>query len=170
MAKRKSSKSSMKVVLLNIITLVFAGCLIGFLGLPYVKHQVSGFGSTYEETASGFSLLDFEANSGVATVVLLLLIFASILALLVLVKIFCDAGIIKSKSLSKLVGYGVVLFALASFVMTIVAMIVIPNNCNSGSLGIFGIGGGTKPAWFELILSAVMGLGATVTGVLSMKK
>lgn len=168
MAKRKSSNKGSKT-LFNIITLVFAGCLIGFLALPYVKFQASALGSTHEETTSGFSLLDFEGNSAVATVILLLLIFASILALFTLVKMLCDAKVINNKSLSKLVGYLVVLFALASLVMTIVAMIVISNNCKSGSLGLLGIGAGTKPAWFELILSAVMGLGATCTSVCSIR-
>lgn len=167
---KKSSKKSMKFVLLDLLTLLLGGALIGFLALPYIKYQASGFGSTLEQTASGFNLLDFDGNAGIATIVLLLIIFASLTILFALLKACVDGKIINDKSFSKIAKFGLIVSAIACFIITIVAMIVIASECSSGSLGIFGIGAGSKPAWLSLITSALIGLGALVSSLLSVKK
>lgn len=164
---KKSSKKSTKYLLLDLLTLVFAGCLLGFLALPYAKSKVNILGGTSESPISGYSMLDFNADSGLATVILLLVIFASILALLGLLKVCCDTGVIKNKSVVKLIKFGLILFALASLVMTIVAMIVVPSKCSS--IGGSSASLGTYADWFVLILSTIMGVGALFSSVLSAK-
>lgn len=163
---KKSKKSNNKIIW-NFLVLVFAGCLLGFLALPYAKAKVSVGSAVSESNISGFSMLDFNSDSGLAVVILLLVIFASILAILSLLKICCDAGIIKNKSAVKIIKFGLILFALASLVMTIVAMIVVPSKHNS--LGGSYASIGTYANWFVLILSSVMGVGAFSSSVLSAK-
>lgn len=167
---KKSSKKSMKFVLLDLLSLILAGGLIGFLALPYVKYQASALVSTYETTASGFKLLDFDGNTAIATVVLLIIIFASLLAVSAILKICCDAKVITNKTCGKAISLCLILFAFASLVMAVVAMIVVSSECSAGSLGFLGIGGGSKPSWLALILGLLVSLSALISSLLSVKK
>lgn len=145
MAKKNSKKA-----LFDLVTLVLTGGIYGLLALPFVKAEASALGWSTSSVASGYSLLDFEANSGVATVILLMVIFAGIAAFSSLCKLVFDGGFLKSKSASKFLGFGAVLFSLALVGAVVAAMIVIPQNCSSSSLGSLA-SASTNPQWGTLI-------------------
>lgn len=169
MAKRKSSKKSGVKAILDFVVLALAGGMFGFLALPFVKAQASGLGETRELARyNGYQLMDFENNAGVATCVLLMIIFASLLAVFAIVKMLADIGTLKGATLSKVVAFGTVVLALAVLVMTIVLMIVIPTNCKVN--GAFGFSGGTTAVWYGLIINACAGLATFVTSVFSIRK
>lgn len=169
MAKSKSSKSNTKA-LLDFVVLVLAGAIFGFLALPFVGGKIeSVIGNSDTATTSGYGLLDFEANSGIATCILLTIIFASLLVCGAILKLLADAGVVKGASLAKVSGLVTVVFALAVLVMAIVVMIVIPSNCESFNIG--GLVGAKNFAiWYALIINAVVSLGAFVASVFSIRK
>jgi len=134
MAKKSSKKGISK--LLDLILIVIAGGMFGFLAMPYINNKVTSVLGDTIKTVSGYQLLDFEADGGLATIILLLIIFASLLAVLSVLKLCFDANIIKNKTVGKVAGFGVVVMALAILVVCIVAMIVVPNKCSSYSLSI----------------------------------
>lgn len=167
MAKKATKKTGN--ILFDILILLLAGGIFGFLALPYMSSKATVFGKEVVSNISGYDLLNFDANSGIATVILLLVIFASLLALFAIVKILADLGMFKNKKASRLLSFIVILLALAVFAMTITNMIYIPTECNSGSLGSY-FAAGTYPAWLGLILTAVDSLLALVTSLFTLKK
>lgn len=165
----KKSSKSMKGFLFDFLVLVLAGGLLGFLALPFMKYQTTALGSTAVTNYSGYGLLNFDANAGIATVILLLVIFASLLTLFAIVKMLADLGLFKNKSISKILAYVVVFLAFAALVLTITNMIYIPTQCNSGSIGSY-FSTGTQAAWLGLIISAVDALFAFVASLFTLKK
>lgn len=169
MAKRKSGGKNMLKAVLDFVILALAGSIFGFLALPFAKASISGSGYGAElGSFNGYDLLDFEANAGVATCILLLIIFASALALFALLKFLGDAGLVKSSTFNKVCNLLTVVMALAVLVMTIVVMIVVPANCKTN--GAFGISGGTTAVWYSLIINACVGLASFVVSVFSIRK
>lgn len=167
MAKKSKSKGN---PLFSLLAIVFAGAVFGILAMPFVKASVSALGSKLAETSySGYSLLDFEANSGMATVILPLVIFAGLLALVSLVKLLLDLGVVKNGKVGRTLGLVMAVLGLALVGAAIATMIVVPNNCNAGALGNV-VAGGTKPQWLALILMLVDGLVATCVSLMSAKK
>lgn len=166
---KKSSKKSMKNFGLDLLVLLFSGAMFGFLAMPYVKGEVSSILGTTSTTVSGYNLLNFDNDAGMATCILLLVIFASLMALLAIVKMLGDAGIIKSRRVMKLIGFCMVFMALAVLVMTIVNMIVVPSKCNSSSLGSI-ISAGSYAYWLGLILSSVSALLGFVASIFAVKQ
>lgn len=169
MAKKKTSKKNSKTTLLDFIVLVLAGGMFGLLALPFMKAEWKVGSVTNVAKASGYDLLNFEANSGVAVCILLLVIFASLLAVASLCKLLADAGIVKDSTFVKISSFATVVMALAVFAMTIAIMIVVPTNCDAYSLG--GVlSAGSYAVWVSLIANAVVGLGAFVASVFASKK
>ena len=167
MAKKSSKKSVNK--LLDLILFVIAGGMFGFLAMPYISNKVTSVLGDTINNISGYQLLDFEADSGLATIILLLIIFASLLALLSIVKFCFDSHIIKNKSVGKIAGFGVVVMALAILVVCVVAMIVVPDKCSSYSFGGF-VSAGNYANWFTLILTTGVYAMGLVVSFYSIKK
>lgn len=168
---KKSSKKSMKALGLDLLVLLFSGAMFGLLAVPYIKMEASSgiLGAGTSSTISGYDLLNFDSDAGMATCILLLVIFASLMALLAIVKMLGDAGIIKSRRVMKLIGFGMVFMAFAVLVMTIVNMIVVPSKCNSSSIGSI-ISAGSYAYWLGLILSGVSALLGFVASIFAVKK
>lgn len=170
MAKKSSKKASNGTKkILDLVLLVLAGGMFGLLAMPFITGEATSVLGTVTNNISGYNLLDFEANAGFATIVLLFIIFASLLAVLSILKLCCDAGLIKNKSFNKLVKFGVVVFALALVVLSVVTMIVIPTNCEAYSLGSI-VSVGNHANWLTLILVAVVNLFSLATSFYSTKK
>lgn len=169
MAKKKTSKKSSAKALLDLVVLVLTGAVFGFLALPFVEAKGTVLGVTTVAHTSGYGLLDFEANSGVATCILLTIIFASLLAVVALCKLLSDAGIIKNATCAKVCSFACVIMALAVLVMAIVVMIVVPTNCKSYSVGGFA-SAGNYAVWYALIINAVVSLAGFVASVFSIRK
>lgn len=166
MAKKSSKKSMSKW--LDLVLLLIAGGMFGFLAMPFISAKItSGLGNIVK-TASGYKLLDFENDAGLATIILLFIVFASILAISSLLKFCYDANLTKNKTLGKATNFSVVIIALALVVLSIVSMIVVPTKCESFSL--FGASAGNYANWFTLILIAVVSLGGLATAFYSRKK
>ena len=70
MAKKSKFGSA---VIFDLIVLVLAGGIFGLLALPFVKAETTIIGFTGSTTVSGYDLLNFEANAGIATVILLII-------------------------------------------------------------------------------------------------
>lgn len=166
---KKSSKKSSKNFGLDLLALLFSGAMFGLLAMPYVKAEVSSVLGTSSTTMSGYDLLNFDSDAGMATCILLLVIFAALMALLAIVKMLGDAGIIKSRRVMKLLGFCLVFMALAVLVMTIVDMFVVPSKCSSSSLGSL-ISGGYYAYWLGLILSGVSALLGFVASIFAVKQ
>lgn len=163
---KKSSKKGMNT-LLDFVLLLIGGGIFGLLAMPFITGKVTILGSTVVSNFSGYELLDFDADAGLATIMLLFIIFASVLVVSSLLKLCYDAKIIKNKTLGKVGGFGVVVMALALLVLTIVAMIVVPNKCDSS---VFASLTNTGANWLTLILFAVVSSGALVASFCSVKK
>lgn len=165
----KKSSRNMRGLLFDFLILVLAGGIFGFLALPFMNYQTTVLGASSVTNYSGYDLLNFDANVGIATIVLLLIIFASLLGLLAIVKMLADCRLIKSKSLSRILTCIVVFLAFAVFVLTIANMIYIPTQCNSGSIGSY-FSTGTQASWLGLTLTSVDALLVLVTSLFTLKK
>ncbi len=165
---KKSSKSNMKA-LWDLITLVLAGVLLGFIALPHMS--VLLLGETIA-SYSGYDLITFgeNANVGVAIVLLLLVIFAALLALFAILKLLADLGVVKSSGYAKFVKIGLVISALAVVVLVIINCITLGVYCDGEADGVTGRVSGRVATWATIIVNAVLGLGAGVTTFLSAKK
>lgn len=165
MAKKSSKKSMAK--LFDLILLVIGGGVFGLLAMPFITGKVTIGSKEIVSNYSGYNLLDFDADAGLATIMLLFIIFASVLVVSSLLKLCYDAKIIKNKTLGKVAGFGVVVMALALLVLTIVAMIVVPTKCDDS---IFASLTNTGANWLTLILFAVVSGCGLVTSFCSVKK
>lgn len=166
---KKSSKKGTKSLALDLLTLLFAGAMFGLLAMPYVKGEVSSVLGTTSTTVSGYELLNFDNDAGMATCILLLVIFASLVALFALCKMLGDLGVIRSRRLMNFFGFVMVVMALAVLVMTIVNMIVVPSKCSASSLGSI-ISAGSYAYWLGLILSSVSALLGFVSSIFAVKR
>lgn len=169
MAKKSSSKKSMKKVGLDFLALIFSGAIFGLLALPFINHKITtGIGESIS-TTSGYDLLNFEADAGVATLILLFIIFASFAVLLALTKMLIDAGVLKAGNANKIIGFGLLIMTLAILVVSIVTMIVIPSKCSSSSIGSL-FSAGSYAGWLGLIFVTVSGLLSFVSSIFAIKK
>lgn len=168
-SKKSTTKKSTKKLGLDLLLLILSAGTFGLLALPYVKYEVSSVLGSTQSTTSGYELLNFEANSGVATVILLLIIFASLLILMCVLKMLVDCGVVKNSMAGKIASFGTVCVAFAVLVMTIVNIIVIPSSCSAGGFGSY-FSAGSYAGWLGLILTLVLGLGDFVVSVFSVKK
>ena len=123
---KKSSKFGK--TLADFLALVLSGVVFGLLAMPFISGKGSALGGEIVKNASGYDLLNFDSNAGLATVILLLIIFASLMAVCAILKLLYDEKIVSNKTFGKVVGFGLIIMALAVVVMAIVAMIVVPTN------------------------------------------
>ncbi len=151
------AKKSSKNTLFDFIALVLAGAVFGILAMPFKIGKLTVLGKETTSTLSGYDLLNFDTDAGLATVILLVIIFASILALFALVKLLVDEKIISNKTVAKCVNLGLLVSALAVVAIAVAAMIVVPSKCDF----VDGFGG-TIAGWVALIILLVDGLGALV--------
>lgn len=160
---KKSSKFGK--TLADFLALVLSGVVFGLLAMPFISGKGSALGGEIVKNASGYDLLNFDSNAGLATVVLLLIIFASLMAVCAILKLLYDAKIVSNKTFGKVVGLGLILMAFAVVIMAIVAMIVVPTNCKAHSLGSSDYAG-----WFALVLVLVDALAGLIASYLAIKK
>lgn len=165
---KKSSKNTSKIKLYDLILFILAGGIFGLLAMTFFTGKFEILERTIPTTFSGYSLLDFEANAGFATIILLFIIFASLLVIASLIKFCCDLNIIKNKNILKISKFSVVVLSFALLVLSIVNMIVIPINCEAYALGDL-ISSGTYANWFTLILFTVVSLISFVCSVYLVK-
>lgn len=154
------AKKSSKNTLFDFLALILSGAVFGILAMPFITSKLAVAGKETTSTMSGYDLLNFEADSGLATVVLLLVIFASILALFALIKLLVDEKIISNKTVAKCADLCLLLSALAVVVMAIVAMIVVPSKCSAEKVGSLTVG--TFAGWVALVILLVDALVALV--------
>lgn len=167
MAKKSTKKNSLKA-LWSFLTLIFAGAIFGMLALPFVKYGGSAGSHSISSSSSGYELLDFNGNTAIATVILLLVIFASLLVVVSIMKLCADCGVIKNKSAKKFLSFALVVLSLAVLAMCVVCMIVVPTECDSIGSGSFSVG--SYASWLGLIFTTVVGIGATITSIYAVKK
>lgn len=162
----KKSKS-MKSILVSILTFLFAGGIFGMLALPFVKIESSSIVHSYSKGYSAYSLLDFENNAGTSAVILVLMIFAGLLALTAIAKMVVDSS--RNRKAGKIINAILIFFGLAVLAVSIAAMIYIPSQCNAGSFGSLA-SGGTYAGWLGLSLTLVDAFLAFATSLFSLKK
>lgn len=167
---KKSRKTMGKGrILLDFLAFIFAGAIFGFLALPFIKYEmVSAIGSV-SATASGYGLLDFDVNSDIATVLLILIIFTSLAVVFAFLKILTDARIIRSRSVGKFISGGFLFLSFATLALAIAGMVVVPVNCSSGGLGSY-FSAGTYAHWLGLIATMVSALISFIIGIFSVRK
>ncbi len=165
---KKSKKSNMRA-LWDLITLALAGLLLGFMALPH--YSMLALNETLY-SRSGYELISFEdgANTGLSVVLLLLVIFASLLALFAVLKLLADLGVVKGAGFSKFATFGLLLCAIAVAVLVIVNCIVVGTYCNDNSTKIGDTVSGLVANWATLIVNAVVGVASLGTSALALKK
>ena len=162
---KKSAKSS-KRTLFDLITIILSGSVFGWLALPYVKFDASVLGSS---TTSGYKLLDFDANEAIATVLLIPVIVAGLLALASISKTLVDVGVVNSKSASKMLGLVMMVLALVMVGISVATMIVVPKQCTSHNFGSLG-NVGSSAQWLGMIATLLVSLLSLATSYLAAKK
>ena len=165
MAKKSSNFGK---ALADFLALVLSGAVFGLLAMPFISAKGSALGGEIVNNASGYDLLNFDSNAGLATVVLLLIIFASLMAVCAILKLLYDEKIVSDKTFGKVVGFGLIIMALAVVVMAIFAMIVVPSNCKSYSL--WGASAGSYAGWLALVLVLVDALAGLIASYFAIKK
>ena len=165
---KKSKKSNMRA-LWDFVTLVLAGLLLGFMALPQFSWLVVGE-TIYNRP--GYDLISFEdgANTGLSVVLLLLVIFAALLALFAILKLLADLGVVKSSGFNKFATFGLLLSAIAVAVLVIVNCIVTGTYCDGKADPITEKVTGRVANWATLIVNAVIGVVSLITSALTMKK
>lgn len=169
---KKSTGNKLKV-LWNGLTVVLGALLLAFIALPHVKLEVStGLlgGASEAESYSGYSLISFQDgyDTGVAVVLLLLVIFASLLVLSAVVKTLCDAKVIKNATVLKVASWATMLLSVVVAVLAIVNIITISSFCSSVENKLFSAG--KYAMWGSLIVNAIIAVATVPTSVLSLKK
>lgn len=166
MAKKSSNFGK---TLVDFLALVLSGVVFGLLAMPFISAKMTILGKEVVSNTSGYDLLNFDANASLATVVLLLIIFASLMAVCSILKLLYDAKIVSNKTFGKVVGLGLILMAFAVVVMAIVAMIVVPSNCEAYySFG--SASAGNYAGWFALVLVLVDALAGLIASYFAIKK
>lgn len=166
MAKKSSNFGK---ALADFLALVLSGAVFGLLAMPFISAKMTVFGKEIVSNASGYDLLDFDTNASLATVVLLLIIFASLMAVCAILKLLYDEKIVSNKTFGKVVGFGLIIMALAVVVMAIVAMIVVPSNCEAYSFGSTA-SAGNYAGWLALVLVLVDALAGIIASYFAIKK
>ena len=174
MAKKSAKKgNNFGVILFNFLTLALAGLLLGFVALPHIKAEVSTSilgGASTSKMTSGYGLISFEegANIGVSVVLLLLVIFASLLALFAILKLLCNFKLVKNASVAKFASWLCVLCALAVAVLAIANIITVATACKADGNAL--VSGGTYAMWGTLIVNAILGAATLATSALATRK
>lgn len=171
MAKKSTNKNSIKV-LLDFVTLVLGGLILGFIALPHLKAETGVVIGTVTNNYSGFSLINFDGNDkSVAIVLLLLTIFASLLILFAFLKLLVDAKVIKNSAFAKFTSFALGLTALAVLALEIANCITIPIAVEDSSFSLGGvISSGIYAVWATIIINAILSLGSLITSFFSIKK
>lgn len=168
----KTKKSSFKLIM-DLVTILLGGLLLGFVALPHVSYEASSgiIGGGVSTSSSGYDLINFEegANTGVAVVLLLIVIFASLLVLFGLLKLLTDSGTVKSSVASKVMNFGLVICALALTALVIANIFTVSNACSAVDGGSF-FQAGSYAVWATLIVNAILGVGSLVTSLFAWKK
>lgn len=171
MAKKKVAVNKLSW-LWDLLTLLLGGLLLGFVALPHIKGEVSSsiIGASGSTMTSGYSLINFDegANVGVAVVLLLLVIFASLMVLCAVVSLLCDFKIIKNAMLIKVSKWMMLVLAGCITILAIVNMITVSNACSSAGGEL--IKAGTYAIWGTLVVNAIISLASVFTSALSLKK
>ncbi len=168
MAKKKSNVSGIKLFW-QVLTIALGGLLLGFLALPHISVQL--LGSELSST-NGYSLIDFSdgADTGVAIVLLLLVIFLCLMVLGAIIQMLCGLGVFQSESVAKFAKFVMTISALAVAVLAIVNIITVASSCNAEEGLVSGELTGTVAVWATLIINAVIGVCAFVSSLFSAKK
>lgn len=173
MAKKKSAGSGKLSMLWTLLTMVLGAVILGFVALPHIKAEVSTSilgGASEATTTSGYSLISFEegADVGMAVVLLLLVIFASLLIVSAILKLLCDLKVIKNITFLKVAKLLMLVCAAAVAVLAIVNIITVSTYCSSVGGDLIKVG--TYAVWATLIVNAIIGVGSLITSALAVRK
>lgn len=172
MAKKSAKKgNSVYKTLLDFLTFALAGLLVGFVALPHIKAEGNILGiNIVSGTVSGYDLISFEegANIGVSVVLLLLVIFASLLALGAILKLLCDFKVVKNVSVAKFASWLCILCAFAVAVLGIANIITVATACKAKEANVGNVG--TYAMWGTLIVNGIIGALTLATSALATNK
>lgn len=162
MAKKKTK--NLLNILMDLLTLAFGALILGFLALPHWTEKALNVLSI---SKTGYQLIDFENDTTVAVVLLLITIFASLMMLFALLKLLKDLNVVKNALYGRIVSFCMLISALGLAGFVVANCITFPsyvNNLNSPiNLGIL-------TQWAPIILNACLGIGSLMTSALSLKK
>lgn len=169
MAKKKSNNTNL---LWSLITLILGGAILGFLALPYLKSSATFAGSTTTSTVSGYELINFSDGyeTGVAVVLLLLTIFASLLIFASILKLLADLKVVKDATFKKVANLSFVLSALAVAVLVITSIIIVPVSYTGNDLSFGSSSVKWGAGWAALVINTLVGCGVFITSVLATRK
>lgn len=175
MAKKKTSnKKNRMAAFMSFITMAIGGLLLGFLALPHIKYESSNvITGTATKNVSAYQLMSFEegANIGLSTVILILIITASLMCLFGLLKLIADLKIVKSKGLEKFAAFALVTFVLATLALAITLCIMIPSAVKDDSFNLGGIvSAGRYAVWGSIITNSCIAGAGLITSLISLKK
>lgn len=155
--------------IMNIATVVLTVLLIGFIALPHIEGFLLG---ESVGTQSGYDCISFGDGDpkGVATVLLLLVIFACLLALTAILKILADTGVVKSAKFAKVVNIVLVVLSVITAILAIVNIITVATYCNDNYAAVAGKDNGLVACFGTLIVNAIIACVTIATSVVSIKK
>lgn len=171
--KKTSSKTNVMKLVWDALTLALGGLLLGFIALPHAMSEGTLFGHTTTTTVSGYELINFGDgyDTGVAVVLLLLTIFASLMVLGAIMKLLADLRVVNNNTFAKVATWMMLLCALAVAVLAIVNIITVSTAYTGDSLTIGSLASANWGAsWGTLIVNGILGVGSLVTGLLSARK
>ena len=152
-----------------VMTIALGALLLGFLALPHITVKAgTGITGTYASSVSGYDLISFEegSNTGVAVVLLFIAILAALLVVAGIVKLLADSGTIKLNT--RIVGMVVAIIALALLAFLIANIFTVNGICDGVEDDIITLG--NFAVFATLIVNAIIGAGAFLTSLLSIKK
>ena len=175
MAKKKSSSKKNRLSWLwDILSIAVGGAILGFLALPHIKYETSNvITGTTTENISAYQLMSFEegANIGLSTVILILIITASLLCFCGLLKLVADMGIVKNATFAKVAGFGMVVAALATLALAITLCIMVSGAVKDDSFNLGGyLSAGRYAVWGILITNACVAFVGFITSLFAVKK
>ncbi len=136
LAGRKSAKSKTSAsknfwqTICDVVVLLLGVLVLGILGLPHIRTLLVG---ESVGSLSGYDLINFQKGSdtGIAVVLLMLVIFASLMLLFALLKLLCDFHVIKSAAFGKLAGFLMLICASVLLVLAVVSISIISTKVSS---------------------------------------
>ena len=168
--KKKSTTNVMKIVL-DGLTAVLGGLVLAFLALPHALAFISGK-AIEEGNLSGYDLLTFKesAKTGVAVVLLFVVILACLLIVGSIFKLLVDANVVKNSLCASIAKWLTICSAVLLTVMLVVNIITISTYCADNSAEYAGKVTGIVAGWVMLIINTVVGACSCVTAWLSSRK
>ncbi|MGN1200779.1 MAG: hypothetical protein ACI4R8_00745 [Candidatus Caccovivens sp.] len=169
--KKTANKTNVMKLVWDGLTLVLGGLLLGLIALPHWALYVAG-NMVDGANVSGYDLIDFGEGSdaGVAVVLLLLVVFASVLVLGAILKLLADLKVVKNSTFAKVANWVMLVSALAVAVLAIVNIITVSVYCGNNSTIIADKVSGAVASWGTLIVNGILGVGTVVTSMLSVRK